>query len=203
MGDLEQLIMRRYFFALLILSILSTACGGNDYAPKPRGYHKIDFPVKGYQQYDGDCPYTFDYPKYGKIIPDSSRGAKPCWFDISFPQFNGRIHLSYQPVTSQKVFNQLVEDARTFAFKHTVKATAIDEAVISYPEKNVYGVYYSIAGNTASSVQFFLTDSTKNYIRGALYFHEQPRLDSIQPVLNFLKKDIDVMIRSFEWKTGK
>ncbi|HEY1025804.1 MAG TPA: gliding motility lipoprotein GldD [Sphingobacteriaceae bacterium] len=192
--------MRQALFFLFSFSFLLFACGGNDYAPKPRGYHRIDFPVKSYRPYQGDCPYTFDYPEYGKIIPDSSKEARPCWFDISFSQFNGRIHLSYQPVTSQKVFNQLVEDARTFAFKHTVKATAIDEAIISYPEKKVYGVYYSIDGNTASSIQFFLTDSTRNYVRGALYFHEQPRLDSIQPVLNFLRKDIDVMIRSFEWK---
>ncbi|HEY1061271.1 MAG TPA: gliding motility lipoprotein GldD, partial [Daejeonella sp.] len=64
----------------------------------------------------------------------------------------------------------------------------------------VYGIYYSIDGNTASSVQFFLTDSTKNYLRGALYFNEQPRLDSIQPVLDFVKKDIDQMIKTFKWR---
>jgi gliding motility-associated lipoprotein GldD len=114
--------------------------------------------------------------------------------------FNGRIHISYQSFSTREQFNQLVEDARTFAFKHTVKATAIDEAMISYPEKKVYGIYYSIDGNTASSVQFFLTDSTKNYLRGALYFNEQPRLDSIQPVLDFIKKDVDQMIKTFKWK---
>ncbi len=68
------------------------------------------------------------------------------------------------------------------------KPTAIDEGVIAYPERNIYGTYYSIDGNTASSIQFFLTDSTKNYLRGALYFNEQPRQDSIQPVLDFSKR---------------
>ncbi|HXI01315.1 MAG TPA: gliding motility lipoprotein GldD [Sphingobacteriaceae bacterium] len=186
--------------ALFILGgfILLSSCG-NEYTPKPRGYFKINLPKKQYQSYSDNCPYNFDYPVYGKILPDSSRDAKPCWIDVSFPQFNGRIHLSYQQITSRKVFNELIEDARTFAFKHTVKATAIDERYISYPDKKVYGTYYTIAGNTASSIQFFLTDSTKNYIRGALYFHEQPRLDSIQPVLGFLKEDIDVLIKSFKW----
>ena len=108
--------------------------------------------------------------------------------------------MSYQAISSRKQFDQLVEDAHTFAFKHTVKATAIDEAKINYPKKNVYGIYYTIEGNTASSVQFFLTDSSKNYLRGALYFNEQPKIDSIRPVLDFIKKDIDVMIKSFEWK---
>ncbi|MES2872400.1 MAG: gliding motility lipoprotein GldD [Bacteroidota bacterium] len=186
-----------YCFIILCISIVSCT---QDYSPKPRGYFKIHFPEKKYKSYTSNCPYSFDYPVYAKVLPDLKRDAKPCWVDVVFSDFNGRIHLSYQPISSREQFNQLVEDARTFAFKHTVKATAIDEGVISYPDRKVYGVYYSIDGNTASSVQFFLTDSTKNYLRGALYFNEQPRLDSIQPVLDFVKKDIDVMIKSFKWK---
>lgn len=189
----------RCLYSLLVICFLLSSCG-NDYSPKPRGYFKIDLPEKKYQTYLAECPFSFDFPVYAEVQPDSSRESKPCWMNVNYPQFNGRIHLSYQSVTSEKQFNQLIEDARTFAFKHTVKATAIDEAMISYPEKKVYGIYYSIEGNTASSLQFFLTDSTKHYLRGALYFNEQPRLDSIQPVLNFIKKDIDLMIRSFKWK---
>jgi gliding motility-associated lipoprotein GldD len=94
----------------------------------------------------------------------------------------------------------LTEDARSFAFKHTVKATSIDQGIIYNPDRKIYGIYYTIDGNAASSVQFFLTDSTRNYIRGALYFNTEPRLDSIQPVLDFVKKDVNVMIKSFKWK---
>ena len=182
------------FFCLFLVSC------GSDYTPKPRGYFRIEFPQKKYQPYQSDCSYSFNYPVYANIIPDTQPNAKPCWIDVAYPQFNGRLHLSYYPVKSEKEFNSLVEDARTFAFKHTVKATAIDEAIIAYPDRNVYGIYYSIEGNTASSIQFFLTDSTRNYLRGALYFNEQPKIDSIRPVLNFIKKDIDVMIKSFQWK---
>jgi gliding motility-associated lipoprotein GldD len=181
--------------------VLFTACGGkHDYSPKPRSYSRIIFPKKEYQEYTAGCPYTFSYPKYAVIEPDLSRNAKPCWVNMQFPQFNATLHLSFQPVTSKKEFNQLVEDARTFAFKHTVKATSIDEGVIAYPERKVYGIYYTIDGNAASSAQFFLTDSTRNYIRGALYFNSEPRLDSIQPVLNFVKKDMEVLIKSFKWR---
>jgi gliding motility-associated lipoprotein GldD len=188
-----------WIHSLLVLLLFQTSCS-QDYSPKPRGYFNITFPEKKYQSYVGDCLYSFDYPVYATVSPDNSRDAKPCWLNVSYPEFNGKIHLSYQAVESPKQFEQLVEDARTFAFKHTVKATAIDEALISYPEKKVYGIFYSIDGNTASSIQFFLTDSTKNYLRGALYFNEQPRLDSIRPVLDFVKEDIDVMIKSFKWK---
>ena len=189
----------RGMYSLFVLCLFLTFCT-QDYSPKPRGYFSIKFPEKKYQTFVGECPYSFDYPLYAKVVPDTDRDAKPCWLDVAYPDFNGRIHLSYQTISSKQQFNQLVEDARTFAFKHTVKATSIDEAMISYPDRKVYGVYYSIDGNTASSVQFFLTDSTKNYLRGALYFNEQPRLDSIQPVLDFVKKDIDVMIKSFKWQ---
>jgi len=190
----------RFIYLLIYFFILALSSCNDDYSPKPRGYFRIEFPPKAYIKYDSTCPYTFDYPIYTKIFADSARNAKPCWIDVVYPAFNGRIHLSYQPVTSKKVFDELIEDARTFAFKHTVKATAIDEGTISYPEHKVYGTYYSINGNTASSIQFFLTDSNRHYLRGALYFNEEPRIDSIQPVLDFVKKDIDVMIRSFRWK---
>ncbi|MBC7745188.1 MAG: gliding motility lipoprotein GldD [Flavobacterium sp.] len=189
--------LRNTFF-LLMCGLLASC--EQDYSPKPRGYFKIDLPEKKYQPYVDDCPFSFDFPVYAQILKDSARGAKPCWKDISYPSFNGRIHLSYQAIKSTAEFNQLTEDAHTFVFKHTVKATAIDESIITFPDKKVYGIYYTIDGNAASPVQFFLTDSSKNYLRGALYFNEQPRLDSIEPVLNFIKKDIDVMIRSFKWK---
>jgi len=194
-------LMKKTALGIVICFFILGLCScGNDYSPKPRGYFRIDLPQKAYIKYNSGCPYTFDYPVYSSIEQDSSRDAKPCWLNINFAGFNGKIHLSYQPVTSKKVFDELVEDARTFAFKHTVKATAIDEARISFPEKKVYGIYYTIEGNTASSVQFFLTDSSRNYLRAALYFDETPRIDSLKPVLDFVKKDIDVMIKSFRWK---
>lgn len=187
------------YCSLLTLLSLSIISCGSDYSPKPRGYFKIDLPEKKFQTYQSDCPFSFEYPVYSNVVTDSARNAKPCWKDLVYTGLNGRIHLSYERITSKAQFNQLTEDAHTFVFKHTVKATAIDESIINMPERKVYGIYYTIDGNAASPVQFFLTDSTKNYIRGALYFNEQPRLDSIQPVLDFVKKDIDVMIRSFRW----
>jgi gliding motility-associated lipoprotein GldD len=185
---------------ILILFIATlTACGGRDYSPKPRGYFRIPFPKKDYQDYAGGCPFTFKYPKYAVIEPDRKAGAKPCWINMQFPQFNGTLHLSYEHIETKKMFDMLVEDTYKLASKHTVKATAIDQAIITDNLYKKYGIYYTIDGNVASSAQFYLTDSTKNYIRGALYFNVEPRLDSIQPVLDFVKKDMDVMIKSFKW----
>lgn len=184
----------------IITVLLFAACGNHDYSPKPRGYFRIEFPQKAYQPYVSGAPFTFQYPKYATVEPDKKPDAKPYWLNVQFKQFNGTLHLSYEHIQSKKEFNELVEDAHKLSFKHTVKATSIDEGVIRYPERNVYGIYYTIDGNAASSLQFYLTDSTKNYIRGALYFNSEPRLDSIQPVLTFVKKDVDSLIKSFRWK---
>lgn len=186
--------------SLMVIFLLLAACTGSDYAPKPRGYFHIELPAKKYQHFDKGCPYTFDYPVYAKMLADDSKDTHTCWYNLAFPQFNGRLHMTYYDINSKNEYEGLVEDARTFAFKHTVKANAIDQKLINYPDKKVYGVYYAISGNTASSVQFFLTDSTKHYFRGALYFNERPQYDSIAPVLDFLKQDIDKMISTFEWK---
>jgi gliding motility-associated lipoprotein GldD len=209
MGDLElkRKTPMRIFAIIIIAVLLFSACGGNnDYSPKPRGYFRIEFPKKEYKEFVSGYPFSFQYPVYARIEKDTQTRIGPKLINMNhllnmqFPQFNGTLHLSYETITSKDVFRQLTEDARKFAFKNTVKATAIDQGNISVPEHKVYGLYYTIGGNSASSVQFFLTDSVKNYIRGALYFNNEPRLDSIQPVLNFVKQDINVMIKSFKWK---
>jgi len=192
--------MKTLILSLLGLLLFASCSGNHDYSPKPRGYFRIIFPKKDYQPYTAGCPFTFEYPKYAVIEPDLTPKAKPCWLNMQFKQFNGTLHLSYEHIQSKKEFNELIEDAHKLSFKHTVKATSIDEGVIRYPDRKVYGIYYTIDGNAASSIQFYLTDSTSNYIRGALYFNTEPRLDSIQPVLTFVKKDVDVMIKSFRWK---
>jgi gliding motility-associated lipoprotein GldD len=201
--------MKKITLLIPVLLIFAACNGNHDYSPKPRGYFRIVFPPKTYQQFNGPYPFTFIYPKYAVMEKDSNIAPQKkdkklinmkYLLNMQFPQFNGTLHLSYESITSKKVFDELTEDARTFAFKHSVKATSIDQAVIHNADRKIYGIYYTIDGNAASSIQFYLTDSAKNYMRGALYFNTTPRLDSIQPVLKFVKKDIDTMIKTFRWK---
>jgi len=121
-----------------------------------------------------------------------------CWYNIDFPLFNARIHLTYKPVNNS--LSELLEESRSLAFKHSSKADAINEKLISFPDKRVFGTKYDIKGNAASSVQFYLTDSTDNFIRAALYFSVSPNIDSIAPVVKFIEEDIDHFINSFEWE---
>lgn len=206
----RQASMKKVIALFIPALLLFAACNGNhDYSPKPRGYFRIYYPKKDYRPYESNYPFTFLYPTYAVIekdtLPTLQKKDKKLMnmkylLNMQFPQFNGTLHLSYESITSKKVFDELTEDARTFAFKHTVKATGIDQGIIHYPDRKLYGVYYTIDGNAASSIQFYITDSVKNYMRGALYFNTTPRLDSIQPVLNFVKKDVDTLIKTFKWK---
>jgi gliding motility-associated lipoprotein GldD len=190
----------KHLFFLPLLLLFITACQNNDYSPKPKGYFRIVYPEKKYTEFKSSAPFSFEYPVYAKIEADKKADAGQNWYNMHFTQFNGYLHLTYYGVANKMEYNQMVEDARKLAFKHTIKASAIDQKMINFPERKVYGIYYAIEGNTASSVQFFLTDSTHNYFRGALYFNERPQYDSIEPVVKFIKKDIDKMISTFKWK---
>jgi gliding motility-associated lipoprotein GldD len=185
---------------LFFITVL-VACQNTDYTPKPRGYYRIEFPSRVYQKVEiSGCPFYFESPVYGHLQDDHSRNAKPCWKNLDFPQFNARLHMSYSPINKNISLGALTEDARTFAFKHTAKATAIDQNQIDIAVHDVYGLEYDIKGNTASNYQFYVTDSAKHYVRGALYFNEKPNMDSIQPVLDFLKEDMRYIISTLRWR---
>lgn len=195
------------FFVYCLLSIvycLLLSCGGDDsdtIAPKPRAYFRLSYPEKKYVKYDSVCPFTFDIPTYSKMTIDKNQGAEPCWLNLNFPSFNGTLHLSYKPVTHN--LQGYLQDTYTLAFKHQVKASGIQEQMITNDSAHVYGLVYSIEGNAASSIQFYLTDSTNHFIRGALYFNAVPNTDSIKPVVDFIREDIYHMIETFEWKETK
>jgi gliding motility-associated lipoprotein GldD len=180
-----------------------TSCDDDDdklFSPKPRGYFRIDFPTKNYRMFDSVCPYRFEIPTYARITQDRHKGAEPCWINIEFPQFKATVHLSYKAINDTSL-NQYLEDSREFAIKHQIKATGLDESVVIRDSAKVYGLVYDIAGNTASSVQFYLTDSTKHFLRGALYFNTITNIDSLKIVIDFIRKDILHMVQTCEWKS--
>ena len=188
---------------LSFLFIFFIACN-NDYTIKPRGYFKIDFPEKAYQDFDNPSyPYSFEYPVYGNIIKDSlffdEKAENPYWINIDFPRFNAKIYISYKEIGKNK-FDSLVNDAFTMSYKqHTYKASAIEPMPFTTPH-NLSGIYFTLKGNTATANQFFITDSTKHFLRGALYFDAVPNEDSLKPVNNFLQKDLQHLLNTLQWR---
>jgi len=186
------------WFILIFLSIIFTSCG-EDTMPKPTGYFRIDLPEKEYRPTNDSIPFPFQFelPQYAAINLQRTKES-PNFFDVDFTRYGARIHFSYIPVDSNA--NRLLEESRRLAYEHTVKAQEINEELIQNEPFNVYGTYYSIKGNTASSDQFFMTDNTNHFIRGALYFNVAPNPDSLGPVHDFIKKDIIHLIETFKWK---
>ncbi len=189
----------------MVLSLLGLACNSG-FTPKPRGYFDIPLPAHQYQLFNKPgYPYQFEYPVYANVIKDSTFfEAKPendWWINIDFPRFKGRIYVSYKSLTSNN-FSQMVADAYNLTYKHTYKANYIDDSLMHTPN-NVTGVFFKVAGNTATASQFFLTDSSRHFLRGALYFDAPPNEDSLKPVNDFLLQDVRHLINTFKWKDEK
>jgi gliding motility-associated lipoprotein GldD len=186
-----------------IMVVLGIVSCNSDYTLKQRGYYKIDFPEREYTVYNQPgTPYTFEYPVYGKVVKDTSffdaRPENDYWINIDFPQFYGKIYISYKEVRKNN-FDSLVADAFKMTYKHTTKATEIRDSLMKTP-KGLTGIFFQVGGNAATAKQFFVTDSVKHFLRGALYFDASPNSDSLEVVNNFLEQDMKHLINTLQWK---
>ena len=173
--------------------LLGVSCA--KYTPKPKGYLRFDLPQKEYVLFDSTCPYKFEYPAYGQMI---KKNNEDCWYDFSFPQYQSTIHLSYKPIKNNLPI--LLEDAHEFISKHTIKADAIEDVFIINNKQDAVGLLFDIGGNVATSVQFFVTDSVNHFLRGSLYFYSAPNRDSLAPLIDFFKEDIEHIMKTIEFK---
>ena len=189
-------VIRILFIAIGVL-FLFYSCKEN-YTPKARAYFRINYPEHEYLPYSNPCGFSFELPVYAIVEPDKSKEAEPCWYNIIYTPFRAILHLSYKEISDEENFYELAGDARDFVYRHTVKASEISEILINNDHK-LGGVLYELEGNTATTVQFFITDSTENFLRAALYFDVKTNRDSLDPVIEFLKNDIKKMINSFQW----
>ena len=185
--------------ALLLIAMMTVACGDRHPQPKPRGYFRIDLPEKQYVTLDTMRYYSFEYPTYATITPDFYSLNEKDWVNVEFPCFKGTIHISYKKVNDN--LSAYVEDAYRMITKHITKATGINDSVVIDKERNVYGLVYSLEGEgVASPLQFYLTDSTNHFLRGSMYFNLRPNNDSLQPVIDFITDDVRHLIKTLEWK---
>jgi gliding motility-associated lipoprotein GldD len=192
----------RVFLSAAITVLAFTACN-SDYVPRPRGYFKIPLPQHSYQVFDQPgYPYTFEYPVYASVVKDSTffetKPENDFWINIDFPQFSGKIYVSYKRIGEQS-FDKLKDDSYKMTYKHTYKATSIEDSMMQTP-RGVTGIFFNVGGNAATARQFFLSDSTKHFLRGALYFDATPNEDSLSVVNTFLEQDMRHLINSFRWK---
>jgi gliding motility-associated lipoprotein GldD len=195
----------KYSLLFIVFSLLVFSCGSDSATvPKPRAFPRIIFPEKGYSTFkEVYCDFSFEAPVSAQIVQDTSFFDQvpehPCWFDIYYPTFEGRIHCSYRPIDNENSFEVLMQDAFNMAGWHNKKANYIEEMLIQN-DQGVGGFAFEMKGPAASPFQFFLSDSTNHFFRGALYFNTQARPDSLAPVYEFVREDLMKIIETFEWK---
>ncbi|MBM3431508.1 MAG: hypothetical protein FJX92_00715 [Bacteroidetes bacterium] len=195
--------MNKLLLILLFATAFLLACNRPYNVGKKRGYYKIDFPEKGYQRFEKPgYPYRFEYPVYANVIKDSTffkDRAEDWWINIDIPTLHGRIYISYKSIGGKYVLDSLVRDGYQMALQqHVQVANKIEDSLMRTPN-GVEGIYFSLGGNTATANQFFLTDSTRHFLRGALYFDATPNADSLGIVNDFLKKDLLHLINTLQW----
>ena len=203
------------FFISLFFSCNST------YTSKKKGYFKIDFPKHEYVKFDNPgFPYSFEYPAYASVVKDSSyfdrTSQNPYWINIDFPSFNGKIFISYKVIggssnykvktsggykdsLGKNTFENMVNDSYNLTYKNDIKAYSIEDSLMRTPN-NISGIFFRLGGSVATAKQFFLSDTTHNFLRGALYFDATPNEDSLRPVNAFLQEDMKHLINTLKWR---
>jgi gliding motility-associated lipoprotein GldD len=193
-----------WFLAFCFLGFSS--CNDDLIVPKPRIYPRIVYPNRAENQlFKTDfCAFTCELPSYATVVKDElffdEKPKDECWFNVEVKDLNAKIFCSYYPIRSRAEFDELVSDAFEMVNKHNVKATSINQQVLNRADSDVHGIVFDIEGPVASTYQFFLTDSTKHFLRGALYFETQARPDSLAPVIDFMKDDVNTLVSTLRWR---
>jgi gliding motility-associated lipoprotein GldD len=196
--------MFKFFFIVLAFFTLGFTACNSKFTPKETGYPAITLPRKVYlTDAVKGMPYTFNIPSYAvvdtKMASIGAGQSKTGWMNLQFPTLNATLYISYNAVQKDKL-DVLVRDAYNFANNHSNKASFIEDSAFENPI-GLKGVFFHLGGDVASPYQFFITDSSRHFLRAALYFDTTPNADSLTPVINFLYQDLKQLVQTFHWKS--
>ena len=191
--------MKRLLIILLAVTFVVQACE-QVYLPKPKGFNRIDLPDHGYQVLPDTFPYRFKYSKYARIEADSGENTERYWLNLVYPDFDALVQLTYKNLVDPNNKPEiLLNEAFELTQRHIIRAYSIDESLIQIPNGQVASVS-ELEGEVPTQFQFFTSDSTNHFFRGALYFNTATKNDSLKPIIEYIKVDIIEMLNSFEWK---
>lgn len=183
---------------VLITQILLFSCEGS-YTPKPKGFNRIDLPEQSYTQLPDSLPYQFQVSEAVTLEKHRSPMAERYWIDLKYYGYGAEIQLTYKELKNDPILlNDLVNDAYKLTSKHQIKAYSIEQINLDLGPAGMASVF-DLAGDVPSQVQFFATDSTENFLRGALYFKTSTKNDSLAPVIDFVREDIITMLKTLKW----
>jgi gliding motility-associated lipoprotein GldD len=188
---------RSAVFFLIIFFIISCT---RDYQPKPKGYNRLTLPPLEYQMSPDSLPYQFEYSTHARLLRDSSWFSEKHWVEIYYPELKANIHITYKKLNNREDFlKELLDDSYNLTSKQQIKASGIDELITVTPSGKT-AVIAEISGEVPSQFQFTMTDSSRNFLRGALYFNTRVQNDSLAPAIDFMKKETLHFINTLQWK---
>ena len=184
---------------VLFMFIFCSCVGSGGYTPKPTGYLRIELPAAQYVTIDeAELPYTFSVSMQSVVeLPPTDSAAY--WMNISYPGFGAKIYCSYKNI-SEGTLNELTEECFNLAERAAGNGATITEKSFENAENKVYGTVFLIEDESASPIQFMLTDSITHFFRGTLYYKNKSNADSIAPITDYIRKDITELIQTFYWK---
>jgi gliding motility-associated lipoprotein GldD len=198
--------MNKFQLLLLLVVVNLLACRTKradeapSFTPKPKGYPRLDIPKHSYKPLGEDHPYSFEVSKEAIVKKDTFPDAEAHWIFLHYPQYDADIQLTYKPLNGNvSKLQALIKDAHNLTFKHNVKAYGIQEKVYTAPNGTKANIL-DLEGEVPSQVQFYTTDSSQHYLRGALYFKTAMANDSLQPAITHLREDIVHLINTLKWK---
>ncbi len=190
---------RRAGFFLVTIFLVSCT---RDYQPKPKGYNRLSLPVQEYRLSPDSLPYQFEYSQHARLLRDSSWFSEKHWVEIYYPELKANIHITYKRLNNREDFlKELLDDSYNLTSKQQIKASGIDELITVTPSGKT-ALIAEISGEVPSQFQFTMTDSTRNFLRGALYFNTRVQNDSLAPAIDFMKKETLHFINTLEWKNN-
>ncbi len=184
----------KYFLGLFFL--LGLISCKEDYGLKPVGHVRLEYPEPIYQQFNPDCNYTFEYSNHSKEI----QKGESCWYVLHYPKMKANIYLTYFQINGKEDLAIKIKDSERVVHEQTVKASYISPREFIFDDKKVYGTLFELGGESAINLQFHATDSTRNLLTGSVYFSTPPKYDSLQPAINYIKKDVVHLIETLNWK---
>lgn len=190
------------FTLLVLFSSFLFSCGNDQqaYVPRPKGFNRIDLPAQTYQKLTEKHPYTFEYSKSARVVPDTFATAQKDWIFIYYPQFKANIQLTYKDINNDpKRLQDYINDSFKLTGKHQVRASSI-QAQKLVTTNDLTAMIFKIEGDVPSPYQFYTTDSTKHFLRGAIYFSTATKNDSLAPVVNFIQKDMVHLLNTLQWR---
>ncbi len=199
MKNSSLLLISKSSFVFLLF--LMTHCQQKKtYIPKPTAYPKINLPKATYSTIKEKHPFVFEMSEQAVMVPDTFATAEPHWVILKYPKLNAIIQLTYKPVNKDmKRLQGIINDAYKLTSKHQIKAFAIEEQIYTAPS-GTRATMLNIKGEVPSQFQFFTTDTTNNYLRGAIYFRTALKNDSLAPVIDYLKADCVHIINTLKWR---